>query len=286
MALESAVITHGLPRPENLELARRLHLEVRTQAAVPATIALLRGKVRVGLEDAELEELAYADPVRKISTRDFGAAVADLATGGTTVAGSLAAAKLAGIHVFATGGIGGVHRGAARDVSADLTALAQIPIIVVCSGAKAILDLPATLEYLETASVPVIGYQTDEFPAFYSRDSGLPVQASVRTPGDAARIARAHWEMVLSSAVMVTVPPPEEVALPHKRVEGWIQQAVEDAHRNGIAGPAVTPFLLRRVSELSGGESLAVNLALLANNARVAAQIAAELTPRRRVASI
>ncbi len=286
VALESAVITHGLPRPENLELARRVQVEVSAQGAVPATIAVLRGKLRVGLEDAELEELANAAPVRKISLRDFGAAVADLATGGTTVAGSLAAARLAGIRVFATGGIGGVHRGAAWDVSADLTALAHIPIVVVCSGAKAILDLPATLEYLETAGVPVIGYQTAEFPAFYSRESGLHVDASVRTPAEAARIARAHWDMGLSSAVVVTVPPPEEAALPRERVEGWVQQAVEEAHKNGIVGPAVTPFLLRRVSELSGGESLVANLALLANDARVAAQIAAELAPRKRFASM
>ncbi len=279
VALESAVITHGLPRPENLLLAQQLEQEVRAQAAIPATIALLHGAVHVGLTADELEYLASGkDPARKISVRDFGVAVARRENGGTTVAATLAAAHHAGIKVFATGGIGGIHRDAPFDMSADLPTLGSTPLVVVCAGAKAILDLPATLETLETMGVAVVGYQTDEFPAFYSSKSGLKLSVQVDTPAEAAAIARAQWEMGISSAVLVVQPPPAEAALPHEQVDAVIDQAVREAAEKGIRGAAVTPFLLGRVSELSGGASLRTNLALLRNNAILAAQIAAQLT--------
>jgi len=276
VALESAVITHGLPRPENLNLARRLETEIRQQGATPATVALLDGKVHVGLNDAELERLAYEDHTRKISRRDFGLAIARQECGGTTVAGTMIAAHAAGLCVFATGGIGGVHRNAPFDVSADLPELGRTPLIVVCAGAKSILDLPATLEYLETMGVPIIGYQTDEFPAFYSTSSGLSVNARAETPQEIAQIALAHWGMGLHSAILVVVPPPAEYALPNDQIEAIIQQAVGEAEERHIHGAAVTPFLLGRVAELSGGDSLRANLALLQNNARLAAQIACQ----------
>jgi len=276
VALESAVITHGLPRPENLNLARLLETEIRQQSATPATVALLDGKVHVGLNNAELERLAYEDHTRKISRRDFGLAIARQECGGTTVAGTMIAAHAAGLCVFATGGIGGVHRNAPFDVSADLPELGRTPLIVVCAGAKSILDLPATLEYLETMGVPIIGYQTDEFPAFYSTSSGLSVNARAETPQEIAQIALAHWGMGLHSAILVVVPPPAEHALPNDQIEVVIQQAVGEAEERHIHGAAVTPFLLGRVAELSGGDSLRTNLALLQNNARLAAQIACQ----------
>lgn len=281
VALESAVITHGLPQPENLLLAQELEQEVRGQSAVPATIALLHGKVHIGLNAEELEYLASGkDPARKISVRDFGVAVARRENGGTTVAATLLAAHRAGVKVFATGGIGGVHRDAPFDMSADLPALGATPLVVVCAGAKAILDLPATLETLETMGVAVVGYQTDEFPAFYSVSSGLKLMVSAQTPAEIAAIARAQWEMGISSAVLVVQPPPAEAALPRAQVDAVIDQAVHEAAEKGIRGAAVTPFLLGRVSELSGGASLRTNLALLRNNARLAAQVAAQLVER------
>lgn len=282
LALESAVITHGLPYPDNLELARSLETEARAAGATPATIAVLDGKVHVGLADEALVRLASQPVERKISRRDFGIALAMGQSGGTTVAGTLAAADLAGIRVFATGGIGGVHRDSPRDVSADLPELAQRPVVVVCAGAKAILDLAATVEMLETLGVPVVGYRTDEFPAFYARRSGLPVDVTVETPEEIARIARRHWGMGFKSAVLVVQPPPEEESLPGSEIETIIQQALADARDQGIRGAAVTPFLLARVKELSGGESLRVNLALLRSNARLGAQIAVHLTQRKR----
>jgi pseudouridine-5'-phosphate glycosidase len=279
VALESAVITHGLPRPENLSLAQALERMVREQSAVPATVALLDGRVQVGLSAAQLERLAQEDGARKISRRDFGIALARRENGGTTVAATLIAAKLAGIKVFATGGIGGVHRNAPFDVSADLPELARSPLVVVCAGAKAILDLPATLEYLETMGVAVLGYQTDEFPAFYSRESGLPVPARADSPAEIAAIARAHWNLGLESAILVVQPPPEAVALPLAQMEAIIAQALDEAYAAHIHGAEVTPFLLSRVSQLSSGASLQANLALLENNARLAAQVAAALAP-------
>ena len=274
VALESAVITHGLPHPENLNLALDMEKAVRTEGAVPATIAVIKGAVHVGLEEAEIRMLAEVDNTRKISLRDLGIAAARELNGGTTVATSIFAAEAAGLKVFATGGIGGVHRNAAFDVSADLPQLGRSQVVVVCAGAKAILDLPATLEYLETQGVPVVGYQTDEFPAFYSRSSGLHVDIKADSAGDVAEIARAHWDLGLRSAILVVVPPPAEDAMSLEVVEKAIASALKEANKQGIHGAAVTPFLLGRVSELSSGESLKANLTLLLNNGRVAAKIA------------
>ena len=279
VALESAVITHGLPRPTNLELAMSVEDEIRAYHAVPATIALIAGKICVGLDHASLERLSNERDARKVSRRDFATTLAANASGGTTVAGTLVAARAVGIRVFSTGGIGGVHRQAPFDISADLIELSRSPLVVVCAGAKAILDLPNTLEYLETMAVPVVGYQTDEFPAFYSRSSGLKLTASADTPAQIATIARIHWSLGLESAILVVLPLPEEVALPRDAVEKMIEQALSEAQKKGIHGQAVTPFLLSRVSELSGGASLHANLELLRNNARLAAQIAVELAP-------
>ena len=281
VALESTVITHGLPRPQNLQLAQALEQEVRDQGAVPATIAVLDGKIHVGLTTAELTRLSNEDGVRKISRRDFGIALARKENGGTTVAGTLIVARMAGIRVFATGGIGGVHRNSNFDVSADLPELGRSSLVVVCAGAKAILDLPATLEVLETQGVPVIGYKTDEFPAFYSRSSGLPVNQRVDSPQEAAQIARANWELGLQMGVLVVQPPPEEAALDADKIEAVIDQAIKEAAEQKITGSKVTPYLLDRVSVLSGGASLETNLALLRNNAHLAAQIATALYPRR-----
>jgi pseudouridine-5'-phosphate glycosidase len=283
VALESVVITHGLPRPQNLSLAKDMEAMVRTEGATPATIAMLDGMVHVGLSEERLTRLAYEDNTRKISLRDFGIASARHLSGGTTVAATTHIAEKAGIRVFATGGIGGVHRGSAFDVSADLTELGRAKMIVVCAGAKAILDLPATLETLETLGVPVIGYQTEDFPAFYSRSSGLKVDASVDTPAEIGRIALAHWDHGFNTSILVVVPPPEEVAIPNEQIEGAIQEALHDAEEKGIHGAAATPYLLSRVSQLSGGESLKTNLALLLNNAKVAAQIARSLSLKRKL---
>jgi len=278
VALESTVLTHGLPYPQNLQLARDMEAQVRAHGATPATIAVLEGVIHVGLSDEQLESLVRAEGLRKISGRDFGPAIAKKESGGTTVAGTLIAAHAAGIRVFATGGIGGVHRGAADDVSADLPQLARRPLIVVCAGAKAILDLPATLEMLETLGVPVVGYRTGEFPAFYSQSSGLPVSARADTPEEVAEIALAHWGLGLDSAILVAVSPPGESALPAGDMEQVIEQALLEAQEKKIRGQAVTPFLLARVSELTGQSSLKANLALLLNNARVAAEIAVALS--------
>ena len=278
VALESAVVTHGLPRPKNLELARALEEEVRRTGVTPATIALLSGKVMVGLEPVELEQLANMEKTRKISRRDFGIAVARGESGGTTVAGTLVAAHAAGIRVFATGGIGGVHRDPPTDISADLPELAHTPLIVVCSGAKSILNLPATIEYLETVGVPIVGYQTDEFPAFFSRSSGLQVNVRVESPAEAAQIALRQWEMGIQSAVLVVQPPPASAALPADAIEAVIDLALQEAREEGIHGASATPFLLEKVNQLSHGASLEANLALLKQNARLAAQIALALS--------
>jgi pseudouridine-5'-phosphate glycosidase len=274
VALESTVIAHGLPYPRNIEIALGMEEAIRSAGAVPATIAIIGGKARVGLSGSEVEYLARAT-VAKVSRRDIAICLAQRLDGATTVSATMFLAHCAGLKVFATGGIGGVHRGNAHDISADLTELARTPLLVVCAGAKAILDLPATLEWLETAGVPVLGYGTDEFPAFYSRSSGLPVDARVDTPQQAAAIVRAHWDIGLASGALLTVPIPEQAEAPRERMEAAIAQALSEAQ--GIRGKAVTPFLLRRVSELTGGESMAANLALLLNNAQVAAQVAKAL---------
>lgn len=278
VALESTLITHGLPRPINLDVARQLEAVVRDNGAVPATIAILNGEIHAGLEPHELEYLANADNVRKVSRRDLPLVVAQKGHGATTVAATMWVAAQAGIKVFATGGIGGVHRGQPFDVSADLPELAQTPVVVVCAGAKAILDLPLTLEWLETHGVPVLGFGTDTFPAFYSRSSGLPVDARVDTAEDAAAIIRAKFALGLEGGVLIGVPVPEELSIPNEQIEPIIDQALKMAQDAGIRGKAITPFLLKHVSELTEGESQRANIALLANNARVAAQIARALS--------
>ncbi len=277
VALESTVITHGLPRPVNLELARHMQSEVASAGAQPATIALLRGTIHVGLTHKALETIALAPDAQKISRRDIGIARAKKITGGTTVAATMYIAHAAGIRIFATGGIGGVHRGETGDVSADLPELARTPVAVVCSGAKSILDLPRTLEWLETAGVPVVGWCTDEYPAFFSRSSGLPVTVRVDTPNEAAKILRTHWEMGMESGVLICVPCPEDDAVPNEITEEALARALQEADEKGIRGKEVTPFLLTRVSALSSGATLRANLALLRNNARVGAEIAKAL---------
>lgn len=274
VALESTVLTHGLPRPQNLELARNMEKAVHENGATPATIAFLDGNLHVGLTDSELERLANEDNVFKVGPRDYATVMVKKSCGGTTVAGTMLACKHSNIKVFATGGIGGVHRDTPFDISADLQALATIPMIVVCAGAKAILDLPATLEYLETMSVPVVGFGTDEFPAFYSRESGLDVSVNLGTPQEIVAFARKHWSTGSQSAVLVANPVPLADAIPMSEMEPWIIQANQEAHEKGIHGKALTPFLLARISELTAGKSMRANLALLLSNARLAAQIA------------
>lgn len=277
VALESALIAHGLPYPQNLETAQALEQAVRENGAVPATIAIIEGKIRVGLTGGELERLATQKGVRKVSRRDLPVVVAQGEDGATTVAATMCVAALAGIEVLATGGVGGVHRGQPFDVSADLPELAQTRVAVVCSGAKSILDLPLTLEWLETHGVSILGYQTDEFPAFYSRQSGLPVDARVDTPEEAASIIRTKWELGLEGGVLVTVPVPEEAELPRDLAEEAIERALTAAEEQGITGKALTPFLLNQIVQITEGESMAANIALLKNNAAVAARIAGVL---------
>ncbi|MCJ7433270.1 MAG: pseudouridine-5'-phosphate glycosidase [Anaerolineales bacterium] len=286
VALESTVITHGLPHPQNLELARDMEQEIRHNGATPATIAVLDGKVRIGLSDEELVRLSESKSTLKVSRRDFATAIIKKASGGTTVAGTMSAAEQAGIKVFATGGIGGIHREGRYDISADLQALADTPMIVVCAGAKAILDLPATLEYLETMSVPVVGYQTDEFPAFYSRESGLDVSVRLNSPEEIAAFARAHWSAGARGAVLVTNPVPITDAIPRSEMEPIIVKASAESVAQNIYGQALTPFLLKRISELTHGKSLRTNLSLLLNNARLAAQIARAMATQHRIRAI
>jgi pseudouridine-5'-phosphate glycosidase len=276
VALESTVIAHGLPHPANVEVARAMENAITAEGATPATIALLDGRIVIGLSADEIERLATEDNVLKASRRDLGVALASGRTAATTVAGTLACATLVSISVFATGGIGGVHRGAQQtfDTSADLPELARAPVITVCAGAKAILDLPLTLEYLETHGVPVIGYGTDELPAFYSRESGLRVPHRCDTPEQVARVASAQWRSGLGGGLLVTCPIPEEHALPRDRIEREIGVALAEAEAQGMRGPSTTPFLLARLAQLTGGESITANRALLLNNATQAARIA------------
>lgn len=277
VALESAVISHGLPFPQNLELALELEEIIRRQGVVPATIGVLQGRVHVGLDKSQTERLAQERDLHKISARDFAPALTFGWSGGTTVAGTMLAAHRSGIKIFATGGIGGVHRHPKYDISADLPQLASTPMMVVCAGAKSILDLDATLEYLDTHSVPVVGFQTDEFPAFFARSSGLRASCRVETPEQAAVLARNHWGLGMSSAVLLTAPPPESDALLHTEVEQAIQIAQKEADERNIRGQSVTPFLLQRLTQLTEGRSLRANLALLKNNARIASQVSQSL---------
>lgn len=276
VALESTVITHGLPSPHNLRLARDMEAGVRSRGATPATIAILDGLIRIGLNDAELELLAGNEAI-KVSLRDFAAAITKKINGGTTVAGTMFAAHKVGIKVFATGGIGGVHKESRMDISTDMQALATIPMIVVCAGAKSILDLPATLEYLETMGVPVLGYGTDEFPAFFSRHSGLKVSARVDSPQEVATFARTHWSLGLQSGILVCQPIPEEFEIPREEIDPIEEQASQEAIEKGIGGQALTPFLLQRINELTNGRSMRANISFLLDNARLASEIAKQM---------
>jgi pseudouridine-5'-phosphate glycosidase len=279
VALESTVIAHGLPRPTNLEVARRLEEIVREAGSVPATLAIIDGKLRAGLNDDEIGLLAEGDDIKKVSIRDLPIAVAQKWNGATTVATTSWIAQRAGIKVFATGGIGGVHRGSLPDISADLPALASTPIIVVCSGAKIVLDLIATREWLETNGITVVGYGCDEMPAFYSQSSGLPVDVSVTGPAEVAELFRAQEDLGFDRALLVTVPVPAEFAVPDLELKQTLAAALEQAEEQSISGRELTPFLLSRMAETSKGATLKANIALLENNARVAAEIARMLTP-------
>lgn len=283
VALESTVITHGLAYPRNLETALAMERAVRHAGATPATIAILRGKIHVGLSESQLAYLAErpSTEVYKCSRRDLAVTIARGSDGGTTVAGTMIVAHAAGIPVFATGGIGGVHRGRPFDVSADLEELGRLPVTVVCSGAKSILDLPATLEVLETKGVPVIGYQTSELPAFFARGSGLSVSTTVNGPDEVAAVMRSNKMLGLQSGILVVVPVPDDDAYDAQRAEAVIDEATQEAEALGIKGSKTTPWLLKRISELSGGESVHANVALLRNNGRVAAQVAAALNGER-----
>ncbi|HEX8188981.1 MAG TPA: pseudouridine-5'-phosphate glycosidase [Pyrinomonadaceae bacterium] len=277
VALESTVISHGLPRPQNLETARRLEQAVREGGAVPATVAVLGGRLCVGLEESQLARLAEGEGVRKVSRRDLAVAVAGRQDGATTVAGTLWIAGRAGLKVFATGGIGGVHRGQLPDISADLPELARTPMTVVCSGAKSVLDLPATREWLETHGVCVLGFGCDEMPAFYTRRSGLPIDARADTGEEVARVARARDALGLEAALVVTVPVPEGFEVDEHVMEESLSEALSVAAARGVTGRELTPFLLAHMSWRSGGATLRANIALLENNARVAADIAVAL---------
>ncbi|HXG13019.1 MAG TPA: pseudouridine-5'-phosphate glycosidase [Gemmataceae bacterium] len=277
VALESTLIAHGLPWPCNLETARAAEAAVREEGAVPATIAVLHGCPTVGVSDAELEELARGKDVLKASRRDLAAAVAQKRTAATTVAGTIFLAHQAGVRVFATGGIGGAHRGEHTwDISADLIELARTPVAVVCAGAKSVLDLPRTLEILETYGVPVIGYRTDEFPAFYLPSSGNPVSARVDTLEEAAVLLRTHWALQ-GAGVVVAQPVTTEVVLESAELENALAQAESEASDAGIRGKELTPFLLARLHDVTEGKTLQINRALIVANARLAAQIAVRL---------
>lgn len=287
VALESTVITHGLPYPANVETALAMEAAVREGGALPATVAVLGGRLAVGLtlDDIErLGRLAGSSTVRKCSRRDLSIAVARREDGATTVAGTMIIAHLAGIELFATGGIGGVHRGHPFDISADLRELGKTPITVVSSGAKSILDLAATREVLETEGVTVIGYQTDELPAFFARSSGLPIDARLDTPTEVARLITARRQLGLDSGTLVTVPAPGSAAMDPELAEAAAAQAAREADEQGIHGTESTPWLLKRVVELTEGRSMAANMALLRNNGRVAAAIAVALSELRQQA--
>lgn len=276
VALESTIITHGMPFPQNLEMARQVEAVVRDAGAVPATIALMDGRIRVGLGGGDLEALAQSGGrAAKASRRDVAALLASRATAGTTVATTMQAADMAGIRLFATGGIGGVHRGAELnfDISADLQELSRTPVAVVCAGAKAILDLPKTLEVLETLGVPVVGYGTDEFPAFWTRSSGLPVSARVDGAEQAGMLIATQFALGMGG-VLIANPIPADAAMDRDEINAGIEAALADADARGVTGKAITPFLLQRIYELTAGRSLASNIALVENNARVAAEIA------------
>jgi pseudouridine-5'-phosphate glycosidase len=279
VALESTIITHGMPWPRNLETAREVEAIARAEGATPATIAVLDGVPRVGLTAAQLEDIASRAGAAKASRRDLSVVVARRGTAGTTVAATLFLAARAGIPIFATGGIGGAHRGAEAnfDISADLIELGRSKVAVVCAGAKSILDIPKTLEVLETQGVPVVGYGTDFFPAFYARQSGERLEHRLDSPAELAALLAAHAALGLPGGILIGNPVPEADALPAAEIEAIIAQAVAEAAAKGIASKAVTPFLLARIVELTGGRSLAANIALIRDNVRLAARVAVEL---------
>lgn len=279
VALETTLVTHGLPRPQGVQVARSLEAVVDEEGATPATIGVLDGAIRVGLDPSELERLAEAREVTKLNLSNLAAQLVGGGPGSTTVAATVSVAARVGIEVFATGGIGGVHRGAAEtgDVSSDLTALARFPVAVVCAGAKAVLDLARTVERLETLGVPVLGFATDEFPAFYRRQSGLPVDRSFEGIADLARAIRAHWELGFTTGIVVANPISAEFEMPREAYEEALVTALADAGRAGVTGRGVTPFLLQRMAQLTEGRSVFTNRALLEGNARVAARLAREL---------
>ncbi|MDR3703633.1 MAG: pseudouridine-5'-phosphate glycosidase [Candidatus Sulfopaludibacter sp.] len=277
VALETTIVTHGMPYPENVATARSLESKIRAGGAVPATIAVIGGAVRVGLSHSELESFATTRGVLKLSRNDLAYALATGQPGATTVAATMICAHLAGIRVFATGGIGGVHRVAETtfDISADLEELARTPVAVVCAGAKALLDLPKTLEYLETRGVPVVGYGTSEFPAFWSRRSGLPVPLRMDSVSQIAAMLGVKWSLGLAGGAVIANPVDAADEIPAAEMSSYIDTAVAEAAAGGIAGKAVTPFILARLVELTGGRSLRTNIALVQSNARLAAELAA-----------
>ena len=283
VALESTIISHGMPYPENLRTALRAQEIIRENGAAPATVAILDGRLKAGLSDEEIERLARAKDVTKVSRRDMPSVVALGLNGATTVAATMIVAAMAKIRIFATGGIGGVHRGASEtfDISADLDELAMTGVAVVCSGAKSILDLPLTMEYLETKGVPVIGYRTDELPAFYVRKSGLKVDCCAESPEKIAAILRAKWGMGLSGGAVVANPIPEEDEMDGAVIDTAIKATLAEALAKGVKGKETTPFLLDRIREITGGDSLASNVKLVFSNAALAARIAAELAARK-----
>jgi pseudouridylate synthase len=283
VALESTLITHGLPHPHDLEAARRSEAAVRAAGALPATVALHAGRIRVGLDDRELEELAAARGALKVSRQNLAGALGHPGWGGTTVAATMIAAHLAGIEVFATGGIGGVHRGGqdSLDVSADLEELARTPVVVVCAGPKSILDVGLTLEVLETRGIPVVAWQGDEVAGFYSRGSGHPAPLRADDEHELAALVLRHRALGLSTGILVTVPLPEAAALPADELDAAIEQATREAAAEGVHGPASTPWVLARVADLTAGRTVAANVALIEQDARVAARIAVALVHAR-----
>lgn len=279
VALESTIISHGMPYPQNIETAKKVEGILRQKGVMPATIAVLKGKLKVGLEDEELEYLAKSKEVLKTSRRDLPFIVAKKLDGATTVAATMIIANLAGIKIFATGGIGGVHRGAQEtfDISADLEELAHTNVAVVCAGAKSILDLELTLEYLETKGVPVIGFGTDELPAFYTRSSGFEVDYRIDTAKEIAEALKAKWDLGLQGGVVIANPIPEEAALDQEIISSAIEVALKEAELEGIKGKEITPFLLNKIKEITAGNSLESNIRLVYNNAELAGDIASEM---------
>ena len=280
VALESTILSHGMPYPENLTFAREVERIIRAEGAVPATMAIIDGRLKAGLTEEELERMCRADGVIKASRRDLPIVVANKLTAATTVATTMILANMAGIHIFATGGIGGVHRGGedSMDISADLQELAHTPVAVICAGAKMILDIGRTLEYLETMGVPVLGLDTDDFPAFYCRKSGFGVDYNAKTPADVAAIAKVKWDMGLMGGLLIGNPVPDQYAMDFDEMSAVIDRALAMADEAGVKGKNITPFLLAHIVELTGGDSLKTNIQLAFNNARAAARIAVELS--------